>query len=151
MTRIRKVLALFLLPFAFTLVACGDDDGGDDAAEETTTTEEEDDEETTTTEEEDADEDDADDGGDVGNVEIGDAEEPPELGDPEAQDLADECFDGDMQACDDLITFAESPDDDVYEYSGTCGGRVDLDDALTDPDDPASLVPCTQLIGETAD
>jgi len=37
--------------------------------------------------------------------------------------LAQDCFDGDLEACDDL--FIESPIDSDYEtYGNTCGDRV---------------------------
>ncbi len=47
------------------------------------------------------------------------------LGDDQAlNDLANQCFEGDMQACDDL--FAQTPvDSDLEAYSQTCGGRID--------------------------
>jgi len=51
------------------------------------------------------------------------ADEPDGLGDDEVLDeLAQDCYDGDMQACDDL--FSESPLDSEYEtYGDTCAGR----------------------------
>ena len=47
------------------------------------------------------------------------------LGDDEAlNELANQCFEGDMEACDDL--FAQTPvDSDLEAYSQTCGGRID--------------------------
>jgi hypothetical protein len=54
------------------------------------------------------------------------------LGDDQAlNDLANQCFDGDMQACDDL--FAQTPvDSDLEAYSQTCGGRIDEVDGSPD-------------------
>ena len=50
-------------------------------------------------------------------------EEPDQLGDDAGFDaLAEDCFDGDMQACDDLYNRAE--DDSAYRrYGDTCAGR----------------------------
>ena len=50
-------------------------------------------------------------------------EEPDGLGDDAGFDaLAEDCFDGDMQACDDLYNRAE--DDSAYRrYGDTCAGR----------------------------
>jgi hypothetical protein len=49
--------------------------------------------------------------------------EPEGLGDdPEFDRYAEDCYDGDMQACDDL--FRESPAGSAYElYGGSCAGR----------------------------
>jgi hypothetical protein len=51
---------------------------------------------------------------------------PDDLGDdPALDELAQECYDGDMQACDDL--YAQSEADSLYElYGGTCAGRQDV-------------------------
>lgn len=51
------------------------------------------------------------------------AEEPGDLGDdPELDALAQDCFDGDFGACDQL--FFDSPVDSDYEaYGDSCGGR----------------------------
>jgi len=56
--------------------------------------------------------------------------EPEGLGDePELDEYAAECFDGDMEACDDL--YWESPTDSAYElYGGTCAGRQPNADAF---------------------
>ncbi len=44
--------------------------------------------------------------------------------DPALNALAQDCFDGDMSACDDL--FFQAPVDSDYErYGNTCGGRID--------------------------
>ncbi|MBN1091642.1 hypothetical protein JKP75_03065 [Blastococcus sp. TML/M2B] len=55
--------------------------------------------------------------------------EPEGLGDdPELDDYAEECHDGDMQACDDL--FNQSPVGSAYElYGGSCAGRQSNTDA----------------------
>ncbi|MGY1773619.1 hypothetical protein [Blastococcus sp. SYSU D00813] len=49
---------------------------------------------------------------------------PGDLGaDPELDQYAQECFDGDLDSCDDL--YSESPPLSAYEeYAATCGGRV---------------------------
>jgi hypothetical protein len=68
--------------------------------------------------------------------EVPDPQEPGSLGDdPDDDDLADECFDGEFTACDELSN--EAPGDSDYEsYGLTCGGRLptealdDLRDAL---------------------
>ncbi len=54
-----------------------------------------------------------------------DAQPPDNLGDdPELDDLAQSCFDGDLVACDHL--YLQSPIDSEYEtYGDTCGGRQD--------------------------
>lgn len=59
---------------------------------------------------------------------------PGELGDDPALDqLAADCYSGDMQACDDL--YWDSPIDSEYEaYGNTCGGRV-----------PDGTLSCTDL------
>lgn len=55
-----------------------------------------------------------------------DAEPPGALGaDAELDTLADDCFGGDIGACDDL--YLRSPVDSPYEaYGATCGGRLAL-------------------------
>jgi hypothetical protein len=66
---------------------------------------------------------------------------PPEgLGDDPALDrLAQGCYDGDMQACDDL--YAQSDSDSLYElYGGTCAGRQEVSESDT--------VFCTQAFPE---
>lgn len=100
--------------------ATSDDDSDDDADDSTTTTEAED-AETTTTE---ADGDGGDDDSGTGDLEAGEPDEPPSLDDPELDALAQECFEGSGEACDDLFfqTDAGSPEE---EYGNTCGGRFD--------------------------
>ncbi|GAB3191175.1 hypothetical protein GCM10027261_00280 [Geodermatophilus arenarius] len=63
-------------------------------------------------------------GGGPGEVEQSEPVPPGVLGsDPLLDAHAQGCFDGDLQACDDL--FAESPPLSEYEeYALTCGGRV---------------------------
>ena len=56
---------------------------------------------------------------------------PDGLGDdPDLDALAQGCYDGDMQACDDLYQIAE-PDSLYGLYGGTCAGRQDVADADT--------------------
>jgi hypothetical protein len=62
----------------------------------------------------------------LGPVEQFPATEPGDLGpDPVLDDYADSCFDGDLQACDNLY-YEAPPMSDYEEYAGTCGGRVKL-------------------------
>lgn len=63
-------------------------------------------------------------GGSLGAVEQSEPVPPGELGpDPVLDGYAQECFDGDLQSCDDLFT--ESPPmSDYEEYALSCGGRV---------------------------
>lgn len=67
---------------------------------------------------------------------VPEAEEPGDLGDDAALDaLAQDCFDGDFGACDQL--FFDSPADSDYEaYGDSCGGR----------NEPGGL--CTTLYGQ---
>jgi hypothetical protein len=64
-----------------------------------------------------------------GADELPDATSPEGLGDDPALDsLAQDCFDGDMGACDTL--FLTSDIDSEYEtYGATCGGRLPEDEA----------------------
>ena len=63
-------------------------------------------------------------GGTLGAVEQSDPVPPGTLGaDPVLDGYAQSCFDGDLQACDDL--YADSEPLSAYEeYATTCGGRV---------------------------
>ncbi len=63
-------------------------------------------------------------GGTLGSVEQSEPVPPGDLGpDPVLDGYAQECFDGDLQSCDDLFT--ESPPlSDYEEYALSCGGRV---------------------------
>lgn len=55
-------------------------------------------------------------------------EDPGRLGDdPEFDRLANECFDGTMESCDELY-FGSPIDSDYERYGDTCGGRVGADD-----------------------
>jgi hypothetical protein len=56
---------------------------------------------------------------------------PDELGDdPVLDQLAQSCYDGDMQACDDL--YAQSEADSLYKlYGGTCAGRQEVSESDT--------------------
>ena len=74
--------------------------------------------------------DDGDGGGSGGDSSIPSASSEPEgLGDDaELDGYAEECHDGDMEACDDL--YRESPRSSAYElYGGTCAGRQPNADA----------------------
>jgi hypothetical protein len=64
--------------------------------------------------------------GSLGPVEQSPPVEPGDLGpDPVLDEYAQECFAGDLQACDDL--YYESPPMSAYEeYGSTCGGRVKI-------------------------
>ncbi|SNS50361.1 hypothetical protein SAMN04488107_2777 [Geodermatophilus saharensis] len=74
-------------------------------------------------------------GGTLGEVEQSAPVAPGDLGpDPVLDGYAQQCFDGDLQSCDDL--FADSPPlSDYEEYALTCGGRVKA----------WSVVYCTEL------
>ncbi len=63
-------------------------------------------------------------GGTLGSVEQSEPVPPGDLGPyPVLDGYAQECFDGDLQSCDDLFT--ESPPlSDYEEYALSCGGRV---------------------------
>jgi hypothetical protein len=51
--------------------------------------------------------------------------EPGELGpDPVLDDYAASCFEGDLQACDDLL-FESAPLSEYEPYAPSCGGRVE--------------------------
>ena len=53
------------------------------------------------------------------------------------EDLADECFDGDFEACDTL--FLQTPVDSDFEaYGSTCGGRLEA----------GVRGQCSELLGE---
>jgi hypothetical protein len=65
----------------------------------------------------------------AGDQSIPPAAAPPDgLGDdPVLDQLAQSCYDGDMEACDTL--YAQSESDSLYElYGGTCAGRQDVSD-----------------------
>ena len=77
-----------------------------------------------------SDDDEGDGGGGGGDSSIPSAtSEPDGLGDDaELDEYAEECYDGDMEACDDL--YQESPRSSAYElYGGTCAGRQPNADA----------------------
>jgi hypothetical protein len=74
--------------------------------------------------------DDGEDGGSGGDSSIPAATSEPEgLGDdPDLDEYAEQCYDGDMESCDDL--YKESPLSSAYElYGGTCAGRQPNADA----------------------
>jgi hypothetical protein len=91
-----------------------------------------------------SDDDDGDDGSEVSSEADGDetgAPTEPPTGEPEFDPNAQSCFEGDMQACDDL--FIETPAGSDYEaYGNTCGGRLPdprgrfCVDAVPDPEPP---------------
>jgi hypothetical protein len=67
---------------------------------------------------------------------------PPPDGDPQFDQLEQDCYQGDMQACDDL--YAQTPIGSAEEaYGDTCGARVEdahgyyCTDLLPDPEPPA--------------
>jgi hypothetical protein len=77
----------------------------------------------------------------VAAADAGPPEDPP-TGDAQFDDLAGQCFEGDMQACDDL--YLQTPVGSEYEaYGDTCGARVSdshgyyCTDLLPDPAPPA--------------
>jgi hypothetical protein len=58
------------------------------------------------------------------DVEVPEPDEFGDLGDdPQLDALAEECFDGDPSACDDLYRDSDVGSD-YEEYGGTCGGRT---------------------------
>lgn len=66
----------------------------------------------------------------AGNADIPPGQDPRDiLGDDEADDaLANECFDGNLESCDQL--FVDTPaGSDLEAYAQTCGGRIDEQDA----------------------
>lgn len=86
-----------------------------DGADDTTTTTAADDEETTTTTGGDADDD---------SGASGDPTEWPETENAEQEELAQRCFDGDGEACDELF-FATESGSDIEDWADRCGGRYD--------------------------
>jgi hypothetical protein len=63
----------------------------------------------------------SDDSGDIGDDGAGRPAEPP-TGDAEFDDLADDCYQGDMRSCDELFNLSPVGSD-YEEYGDTCGGR----------------------------
>jgi hypothetical protein len=80
-------------------------------------------------------------GGSTGSGEGGPPSEPPSSDDPTLAGYADDCYQGDMQACDDL--FRESDlGSELEDYGDTCGERLVVNpnycvDALPNPEPPA--------------
>jgi hypothetical protein len=75
--------------------------------------------------------------GDIGSDEAGPPEAPPGGGDATLTGLADDCYNGDMQACDDLFLQTEAGSE-LEDYGDTCGKRFDVSHgfcttAITDP------------------
>jgi hypothetical protein len=100
-----------------------------------------------------------DDGGDEG---IPPGQDPRNiLGDDEALNtLANQCFEGDMDACDQL--FSDTPvDSDLEAYAQTCGGRIEEQDgapdcatrfvAVGDPQQPGDLTDDPTLSDSSAE
>jgi hypothetical protein len=123
----RLLVALFAIVAIAGLGACSDDGGGID--EETTTTAEQ----TTTTADDDGGDDSTDDsvddsGDENSSGDLPDGQQPGDLGDGDGFDaLADQCFEGDMAACD--VLFLTTPLESNSEaYGDTCGGREDADE-----------------------
>lgn len=120
----RRLLVVLAAAFVLVLAACGggvEENGGGDVTVATTADTKPDTGDTTATT---ADTTDTTAAG--GNEDIPPGQDPRNiLGDDQAlNDLANQCFDGDMGACDDL--FAQTPvDSDLEAYSQTCGGRID--------------------------
>jgi len=123
----RRLLVVLAAAFVLVLAACGEGveeiggGGGGDVTVATADTKPDTTDDTTATTA-------ADDGGDdvVVDGDIPPGQDPRNiLGDDAAlNDLANQCFEGDMGACDDL--FAQTPvDSDLEAYSQTCGGRID--------------------------
>jgi hypothetical protein len=80
---------------------------------------------------------------DIGDLddEGGPPTEPPSGGDATLSGLADECYQGDMQACDDLYLQSDSGSE-LEDYGDTCGHRFDVSHgfcatALPDPEPPS--------------
>ena len=53
---------------------------------------------------------------------------PPNIADPALAALADSCFEGDMNACEDL--FLDAPDGPAEDYGFDCGGRVPASESV---------------------
>lgn len=58
------------------------------------------------------------------STDVGEATEPPAFDDPALEPLGEDCYNGDMQACDDLY-FESAVDSPGEEYGDTCGGRTE--------------------------
>jgi hypothetical protein len=76
-----------------------------------------------------------------GIAEDGPPTQPPGGGDATLQGLADDCYNGDMQACDDLFMQSEA-DSELEDYGDTCGHRFPTSqgfcvNALPDPQPPS--------------
>lgn len=74
---------------------------------------------------------------DIGSDEAGPPEPPPGGGDATLTGLADDCYNGDMQACDDLFLQTEAGSE-LEDYGDTCGKRFDVSHgfcttAISDP------------------
>jgi hypothetical protein len=80
--------------------------------------------------------------GDIGSDEGGPPAEPPDDGgDATLGGYADSCYQGDMQACDDLFMESDSGSE-LEDYGDTCGRRFDVShgfcvNALPNPEPPS--------------
>lgn len=144
----RRLLVVIAAAFVLVLAACGggvEENGGGGGGDVTVATTADTKPDTTDTTGATTDTTQA--GG--GNEDIPPGQDPRNiLGDDQTlNDLANQCFDGDMGACDDL--FAQTPvDSDLEAYSQTCGGRIDEVDGAPncvarfgggDPTEPADF------------
>lgn len=60
----------------------------------------------------------------TGDVTLGEPSSPPTGAGSQLDGLAQDCYQGDMEACDDLV-IQGTDDFDYIDYGITCGGRVD--------------------------
>ena len=79
--------------------------------------------------------------GGLGDDSGGAPTEPPSGGDATLSGLAQDCYQGDMQACDDLFMQSDSGSE-LEDYGDTCGHRFDVSHgfcatALPDPEPPS--------------
>lgn len=115
-------LVLVLAALALVLAACGDgvqENGGGDIVDVTVDTKPDTGDTTPTT---------ADDGGDDEDIPPG--QDPRNILGGEGQqedDAAVACFEGDMEACDELFSITDL-ESDLEAYAQTCGGRIEEQD-----------------------
>jgi hypothetical protein len=132
----RRITLLFAALLVVFAAACGGSgveesggDGGDEVKGADVTDEDdgEDEDASTTTVDDDEDEDDGD--GDDGDVPPGQDPEQILGEDPEFDPLIEDCFDGNLFACDALFIVTDVGSD-AERYAETCGGRLDSGDIL---------------------
>ncbi|HEV7761187.1 MAG TPA: hypothetical protein VGO78_19405 [Acidimicrobiales bacterium] len=80
-------------------------------------------------------------GGDLGDDSGGAPDNPPSGGDATLSGLADDCYNGNMQSCDDLFMQSDSGSE-LEDYGDTCGHRFDTShgfcvNALPNPEPPS--------------